>query len=579
MKKYTDTFKNYNQLLSTYLLKEKRSVILLFVLVIVHIVIQLYIPQMTAKFIDSATTKSPLDTLILIGISFIILSVLGQALRVLIETIGVNIGWLCTNQLRSDIVLKCSKMDMSFHNEKSAGEMIERVDGDIERLLNFFSQFSILLLTHTLLLIGILIILFLENVIIGLSTCAFVIISFYVIQKFRKKSKPFWKKYLEINSNFFGFLGESIEGIEDINKNGATNYIVYRFYAFLRKWFHFHRSAWLFQEAVATSTIFLIGAGNTFALAISSIFWFHNEISIGTAYMIVFYIGLLSRPIEEISRQFEDLQVADASISRLRRLQDMNPEITDGKIDIQSSSISLEFKDVSFGYSSKGINLNNINFKLNSGETLGLIGRTGSGKSTLVKLIMRLYDVNQGQITINNIPITDIKIKSLRKEISLVSQEIHIFHGTVRDNLTLFNNKYTDETLINVLEHIELLSWFQSLPNGLDTKISSNFLSSGEAQLFAFARVFLQNPKLIILDETSSKIDRYTEKKIQVAFKKLIENKTAIIIAHRLNILSESNKIMILENGEIKEYGEKVSLLQSNSLFKELLSQSEEDVH
>lgn len=577
MKKYIQTVKQYHKLLSTYLFNEKKTVLLLLFLVILHTAFQLAIPQMTASFIDKAVAREPLNLLVIIGVSFIIVSIVSQSLRVIVETLGVNLGWKCTNALRNDVVLKCSKMEMNFHNENSAGEMIEKIDGDIERLLNFFSQFSILLITHSLLLIGILVILFMKNITIGLVTTVFVIISLLTIKRIRKISKPFWEKYLESNSNLFGFIGEAIEGMEDINKNGAAKHIIYRFYTLLQKWFHYHKRAWLSQEAIATSTILLIGLGNTIALLMSTYFWFQNELSIGTVYMIFFYMGLLSKPIEEISSQFEDLQIADASITRINKLQSLKSKIKDGTKEINSSAITLEFNNVEFGYGDIINNLSNISFRLNAGEKLGLIGKTGSGKSTIAKLILRLYEANKGKILINDDLLTDISISSLRKEIALVSQEIHIFDGTVRDNLTLFDNRYDDQTLINVLEHLELRPWFERLPNGLDTKISFKKLSLGEAQLFAFARVFLRNPKLIILDETSSKIDRYTEKKVQSALNKLIEGKSAIIIAHRMSTISEVDKILILDDGKIKEYGDKLSLLQSNSYYRELLIHSGEE--
>jgi ATP-binding cassette, subfamily B, bacterial len=249
-----------------------------------------------------------------------------------------------------------------------------------------------------------------------------------------------------------------------------------------------------------------------------------------------------------------------------------------GKTQTPSGALSVAFQDVSFHYpdadkeDAKRV-LEDLTFSLKAGKKLGLLGRTGSGKTTLTRLLFRFFDPVDGKIYLNGTGLPDLTLESLRERVAMVTQEIQLFHATVRDNLTLFKKDIPDERILSALREVGLWEWFASLKDGLDTRLepASTGLSAGQAQLLAFVRVFLKDPGLVILDEASSRLDPATEQQLEQAIEKLLRGRTAIIIAHRLKTIDRVDELLILENGRCIEQGEKKVLETSNSRFAELL--------
>ncbi|NJN92296.1 MAG: ATP-binding cassette domain-containing protein, partial [Leptolyngbyaceae cyanobacterium SL_5_14] len=218
--------------------------------------------------------------------------------------------------------------------------------------------------------------------------------------------------------------------------------------------------------------------------------------------------------------------------------------------------------------------LQDLSLSLPAGHTLGLLGRTGSGKSTIARLLLRLYDIQAGEIRLGDAPICQIQLAQLRQRVGLVTQDVQLFQASVQDNLTFFNSNISNVQILETLELLGLQDWLRSLPHGLDTQLGSDStgLSAGQAQLLAFARVFLKNPGLVILDEASSRLDPITEQLIEQAIARLLQNRTGIIIAHRLTTIQRVDQILILENGQVMEYGDRKSLAQNpESRFSQLL--------
>jgi ATP-binding cassette subfamily B protein len=341
---------------------------------------------------------------------------------------------------------------------------------------------------------------------------------------------------------------------------------------------HFKR--WIIENAM--SLALTIGT----LLAITSGYWLYTAglITIGTVYLFVHYISLLEEPFWAMTHEIESFQTIGACVERLTEFRNFKAEVTnlDGAgVQIPAQPIALSFKDVTFSYNGSDPVLSGLSFHLKSGSVLGLLGRTGSGKTTLARLIFRLYDPRSGHIEINGVNLRDARIETLRRHIAIVTQDVQLFRASVRDNLTFFDRSISDEMILATLEELEMGDWYRSLPKGLDKvlDIGSRSLSAGEAQLLAFARVFLRNPGLVILDEASSRLDPATEQRLERAIDKLLQNRTAIIIAHRLGTVQRADEIMILEGGRVIEYGDRKQLVaDANSRFNQLLQTGLEEV-
>jgi ABC-type multidrug transport system fused ATPase/permease subunit len=352
--------------------------------------------------------------------------------------------------------------------------------------------------------------------------------------------------------------------------------------------------------------LLLFALGTAAAFAVGAWLFYAEVLTIGTVYLIFHYTNMLERPINQIVRQLEDLQKAAAGIARIQELIQTESRIEDaGRLDslpvgtladLPAGSLAVEFQGVSFGYQDNGQDeaevemvLHDLSFTLEPGAVLGLLGRTGSGKTTLTRLIFRLYDPDSGMVGLGNGTspsgtVTDLRhlpLAALRRRVGMVSQNIQLFHATVRDNLTFFDASVPDEQILRVIEELGLGEWLQSLPQGLDTELASGGggLSAGEAQLLAFTRIFLQDPGLVILDEASSRLDPATEHLIERAVDRLVENRTAIVIAHRLGTVQRADEIMILDEGRICEYGPRAALAgDPTSRFYNLLQTGMEEV-
>ncbi|GAA3403131.1 ABC transporter ATP-binding protein [Paenibacillus hodogayensis] len=575
--------RQYVGLLRGYLSAQRSSIVWLSVLLAAGLVMQLVNPQLIRYFIDSAQGAASDRALWIAAALFIGVSLVQQGVAIAAAYISENVGWIATNKLRGDVAEHCLRLDMTFHKSHTTGAIIERVDGDINALANFFSNFIITLVSNLLLVVGIVILLFREGWLIGAGMSVFVVLAIWAIQYIRKFAIPHWGKLRQMSADFYGFLGEHLEGTEDTRANGASDFVMHKFHTLLRQWLPIRVRAFLGWAAMWITTLVVFTLGNAIAFALSAYLFKQGAISIGTVYMIFYYTELMAKPIEKIRTQMEDLQKADASIVRIRQLLDTKPAIRDGAgAPIPEGPLSVTFDGVSFSYESGDRpTLDRIDFRLEPGQSLGLLGRTGSGKTTLARLLLRFYDPQYGDISLGGVPIRNDKLTHLRKRVGLVTQNIEIFQGTVRDNLTFYDSAVTDERIGLVLAELGLEDWLRSLPHGLDTRLDSGGggLSAGEAQLLAFARVFLTDPGLVILDEASSRLDPATEQRLEAAITKLLSDRTCIIIAHRLATVQRADRILILDNGQVAEYGNRQALADDpESRFSRILATGMEEV-
>ncbi|MCL4506372.1 MAG: ABC transporter ATP-binding protein/permease [Chloroflexi bacterium] len=569
------TLTEYTGLLSKYLAPQWRRVLLLALIVFAGIALSLYNPQILKYFIDSATTGAPLQSLIGAGVLYTLIAIVGQLATVAESYIGENIGLIATNQMRADLTLHALSLDPSFHNAHTPGEMIERVDGDVATLGNFFSRFVIRIVANGLLLIGVLILLFQIDWRVGASLCLFTAISFIGLSALNKTSSRLWTAVREATAQLFGFLEERVAGTEDIRSNGGTPYVMRRFAEHSRNLLRKTAPAAIVGSSTWSVTNFMFAAGTVTALALGIMLFSAGTITIGTIFLMYSYTELLSRPIEQISRQMQDLQLASAGITRIRQIFQMRSAIVEQpSAGLPDGPLAVEFDNVVFGYEGEESVVRHLSFRVEPGERLGLLGRTGSGKTTLTRLLFRFYDPGQGAVRLNGIDLRDLALADLRRRVAIVTQDIQLFHGTVRDNLTFFNRTIPDESILKVLDELGMRNWLDRLPSGLNSRLApgGSGLSAGESQLLAFARVYLKDPGLVILDEASSRLDPATEHRLEQAVDRLLRGRTGIIIAHRLTTVQRVDHIVILEDGVSCESGPREQLASNpRSRFAQLL--------
>jgi ATP-binding cassette, subfamily B, bacterial len=574
--------RQYQKLLGKYLRPQWKRVGLLAALLFTGIGLQLVNPQILRQFIDAALAGKGAESLFGLAGIFIAFAIFTQVISLGATYTSENVGWAATNALRNDLGAHCLRLDMPFHNMKTPGQLIERIDGDVTAMANFFSQFVLKIMGNFFLLIGVLVMLFIEDWRIGLALAAFSLFAIIVFMGIRDLAVKGTNDARDAYGNLMGFIEERLAGTEDLRGNGGEKYTLRRLHQINRPAFRTQRSAEMqYNNMFMVFTIVFL-LGYLLALGLGAWLYFTGELTIGGVYLIFQYTDMLRNPLDQMTRQLQDLQKAGAGVARVQELFDIQPTIHDGPGAIlPDGPLAVEFADVTFSYNGEDKVLENIAFRLEPGKVLGLLGRTGSGKTTLTRLIFRLYEINEGNLRVGGSDVRNMKLRDLRERVALVTQDVQLFHASVRDNLTFFDKSIPDARILEVLHELELGDWFKSLPDGLDTEIKSGGagLSAGEAQLLAFTRVFLKDPGVVILDEASSRLDPATEKLLERAVDKLLENRTGIIIAHRLATVQRADDILILADGKMQEYGDRATLaLNPNSRFSGLLRTGLEEV-
>jgi ATP-binding cassette subfamily B protein len=596
--------KQYWSLLHTYLRPQKGRLAILGGLLLLKIALRLINPQIVQRFLDQAFAGATTATLLRHGALFFAIAAATQVLTVVNVYVSETVAWTATNALRLDLLRHILKLDMSFHKAHRPGELTERIDSDVDALSNFFSQFVLNVIGNGILAVSVLVLMFQEGWLLGVGFTIYAVSGLVILIRLRNVAVPYWEKLHDIRARFYGFLGEQFSGTEDIRANGAQRYVMNRLYEHLRRWLPVNRNASLAGYSGWMTNAALVAVGMSLAFGLSGTLFFRGLITVGTVYLIVDYTGLLFSQVAELRWQLSDLQHADAGIQRIQALFNTSPKLKDGAIrSLPVGPAAIAFQGVSFAYDDalsdrEGANgestredvgfpvgdervLRDLTFELGPGRVLGLLGRTGSGKTTLARLLLRLYDPTEGRVALNGMSLTDTPVDEVRKRVALVTQEVQLFQASVRDNLTLFNPTISDAQIEAALEDLELTPWLDSLSEGLDTELGAGGtgLSAGQAQLLAFARVFLADPDLVVLDEASSRLDPATEQRIERAVDRLLEDRTGIIIAHRLNTVQRADEILILEDGAIRESGERIHLAEDpDSHFHHLLQTGMEDV-
>ncbi len=627
-------------MLRHYLRPYRRRVALLVVLLLAGIGLQLLGPQLLGRFVDTASGEAgdgSANRLNLIAGLFFAAVLAQKILYLLTVYLTEDLGWATTNALRGDLTAHVLRLDMGFHKLRTPGELIERIDGDVGQLAEYFSEIVVSLIGNGLLVAGILVLLFLEEWRAGMVALAYALLMLTLFRVIQERMVRLYTRISQASAELLGFLEEHVTGTEDVLPNGGAGYVMARLYPLLNNHAALRTRTYTLSTVVGSTSWLLFAVAVAATMGIAALAYRAGTMTIGTVFLLVFYVGLLESPLDAVRRELASIQRALAGINRTREFFELRPEVVDapgaaavlppGAPGVAFAGVSFAYKDrppTADGRSLEEASLPNgladggrqsavgglpsilhdITFTLDPGRVLGVLGRTGSGKTTLTRLLFRLYDVDTGTIRLTtddatlpaavggrpsavSVDIRAVPLGELRRHVGLVTQDVQLFAATVRDNLTLFNNNdpdrpaIDDDRILAALEALGLGDWLHGLPAGLDTVLEGGGkgLSAGEGQLLALARVFLRDPRLVVLDEASSRLDPGTERRLEQALDRLLDGRTGIIIAHRLRTVLRADDILILENGRVIEHGPRAALAADpTSRFYRLLQTGLEEV-
>ncbi|AFL82901.1 ABC-type multidrug transport system, ATPase and permease component [Belliella baltica DSM 15883] len=483
------------------------------------------------------------------------------------------IGQVIIRDIRIKLYRHLLKMRLKFFDNTPIGRLVTRNVSDIETLADVFSEGLAAIIGDLLQLVTILAVMFYidwQLTLVSLCTLPFLIISTYV---FKEKIKVAFNDVRNAVSNLNSFLQEHITGMNIVQIFNREN----REYEKFKEINIDHKKAHV--RSVLYYSIYFPVAEIIQAFGIGLVVWygatgvFDLEIQVGVLISFIMYLQLFFRPIRMIADRFNTLQLGVVSSSRIFKLLDSKENIAnEGSFNPEKIKGNISLKDVWFAYNDEEYVLKNINFEVKHGETIALVGATGAGKSSIINLISRFYEINKGSIQIDGTDVKDFELGTLRRHIGVVLQDVFLFSDTIYYNITLGNPDISREQVMHAAKLVGAKKFIERLPGGLDYNVMERgaTLSVGQRQLISFVRAMVYNPEIIILDEATSSVDTETEELIQKAIDKMMTGRTSIVIAHRLSTIQKATKIIVLHQGEIKEIGTHEALLELDGYYANL---------
>lgn len=488
-------------------------------------------------------------------------------------------GWLgqfIIRDIRIKLFRHLLRLKLRFFDKTPIGRLVTRTISDVETLADVFSQGIAAMIGDLLQLIFILIAMFVINwklALVSLSTFPLLIISTYI---FKEKIKVAFNEVRNAVSNLNTFVQEHITGMSIVQIFGAEKRELDKF----RQINNEHKKSNL--RSVMYYSVYYPVAEVISAAGIGLLVWFgargvinsaETGIELGTLIAFIMYINMFFRPIRMIADRFNTLQLGIVSTQRIITLLDNDEFIpNEGTIKPEKIEGKVEFDKVWFAYNETDYVLKEISFAVKPGETVALVGATGAGKSSIINLLNKFYEINRGTIKIDDKNIEEYDLSALRNYIGVVLQDVFLFSDTIKNNITLGNPEITDDQVIEAARKVGAKKFIDKLPGGLDYNVMERgaTLSVGQRQLISFVRAMVYNPTILVLDEATSSVDTETEEMIQKAIEKMMRGRTSIVIAHRLSTIQKANKIIVMDKGEIKETGSHEELLQLNGFYAQL---------
>ncbi|MBL4930730.1 ABC transporter ATP-binding protein [Clostridium paridis] len=554
---------------------------------ILSVIMSLISPYLIGVAIDNMVAQGMVDFEYIAKslFSLFIIYAISNTLVWLLSYLTNYISFKATNDMRRELFNNMNQFPLKFYDTSNHGDIISRFTNDIDAVSDGMVQGISTLLTGISTIIGAIGFMIYINPSMTLVVLVSAPASFFVARYVTKNSQRMFKEQAKTLGNLNGYVEEYIGGLQVVQLFNAEEEIFNKFKKINNELYDTGVKAQFYGSLTNPSTRLINNMTYSIVGIIGGIAAILGKITVGNISSFLIYSNLFAKPFNEISGVLTQIQAAIASADRIFNVMDMKQEKKDGTIShsrlIETNEIgNLVFKDVSFSYSTDISLIKNFNLKVKAGSRIAIVGKTGSGKTTLVNLLMRFYDINSGSIYLDNADISEISRDKLRRYFGIVLQDSWLFEGTIFDNIAYGEPDASYEEVVKVAKEVGAHNFIMQLPKGYSTTISSagENLSQGQKQLITIARVMLINPPMLILDEATSNIDTRTEIRIQKAFLKLLNGRTSFIIAHRLSTIKEADLILVMDNGNVVESGNHDQLIKMKSYYYKLYNSQFEDI-
>jgi ATP-binding cassette subfamily B protein len=490
------------------------------------------------------------------------------------EYVAHYTAWNILREIRHYMYEHIQRLSLRFFQDKQTGDLMSRVVDDTRNFEQLLAHAIPTIVVNSLMLVGVTVILFSMNATLALYTLIPMPILAWMVLKFSAISRPLFKESQRSNAAVNSILQDNFTGIKEIKAFTQEQYESKRALARIQDYTRAILRALKLTNAFHPSVEFVSSLGTVIVIFFGGHLAFRNQLPLEDMVAFLLYLSTFYQPITALGRINEGLQQALASAERVLEILDEEPEVKEAPDATELGRVQgkIEFRNVDFRYVDNIPVLKDISFVVNPGETLALVGPTGVGKTTIASLILRFYDPQSGTVLIDDQDIRGVTLESLRRNISLVSQDVFLFNGTVKENILYGRRDATDEEVIAAAKAANAHDFILELENGYGTKVGERGvkLSGGQKQRISIARAILKDAPILVLDEATSSVDTQTERLIQEALNKLKKNKTTVVIAHRLSTIQEADQIVVIKEGEILEQGNHVELLQKKGFYSRL---------
>ncbi|MFA3782350.1 ABC transporter ATP-binding protein [Melioribacteraceae bacterium 4301-Me] len=531
-------------------------------------------PYLIKVGIDNYIVNKDYHGLLIISLLLLTALILQSIVQYFLTYYTELMGQKIIFDIRVQLFTHVQKLALKYFDKTPIGRTVTRVTNDVETLNEMFSSGIVSVFSDVFVIIWIFVFMFSMSWDLSLVTLSVVPILFYATFLFRKKVRESYRDVRKHLARLNSYMQEHVTGMNVVQIFAKQKQELKKFSGINKDYKNANIKSILYYAVFFPFVEFLS------ALSVAMIIWYgggeviQSKLTIGVLFAFLQYTEMFWRPVRDLSDKYNILQSAMASSERIFKLLDDNTFINDPVKPKKLESVKgqIEFKNVWFAYNPGEYVLKNVSFKINPGETFAIVGATGAGKTSIINILSRFYDIEKGSILIDGIDIRDIDKKELRKHIATVLQDVYLFSGTIKSNINLGNEEITDEQVIEAAKIVGAHKFISKLPNGYNEEVKEKgaTLSVGQKQLISFARALAFNPKILILDEATSSVDTETEILIQQAIEKLLVGRTSIVIAHRLSTIQNADKIIVVHKGEVRETGTHQELLAQKGIYYKL---------